>query len=297
LKSFFVSVLFIGTQYAVAKSLIFPTSSKQAAKPAVESNAAGQSGTFVQASSAAPAVIANSGGTSNNINSELFFMMEQLKQEVMALRGLVEEQGFQIRQMQKRSRERYEDVDARIQSLAKSQSSQSAQPSAPSVSTSVQPPVQVSSGENSALGGEIVPVQASPSVSQAQPAKEESDEKKVEYKKAYQFVQDNNFPAAIDAFHAFVDKYPDGDLTGNAFYWLGEVYLATPKLEQARQAFTIVVKTFPGHRKLADAMYKLGVTYDRMQKPEEAERYLKRVQQEFPNSTASKLAVSYTISR
>lgn len=282
LKSFFV--LFVFSFELNAKTLIFQSNeSSGSTSSAVQSDNAVESESQSRSpSSVMPPV---SSAPASNANSELFFMVEQLKQEVMMLRGLLEEQSFAMRQLQERSKDRYRDTDERIQSLVqkiavleKAESSVVIQSSAPVVS----PPVVNPGGPDVVAVNRVV---------------EETDEQKVAYQKAYNLVKEKNFPEAIDALHAYVENYPEGDLTGNAFYWLGEVYLVLPKLEQARQAFTIVVKTFPGHRKLADSIYKLAVTYDRLQKPAEAELYLKQVQEQFPNSTAAKLAQNYKITR
>lgn len=293
LKSFFICIF---SSALGAKTLIFQSSDADAPS---ESAAAEMPANNVAASKVSSSIASPVTSAASSVNSELFFLVEQLKQEVMMLRGLVEEKDYQIRQMQKLSKERYRDMDQRLQDLAKKVANAE---SDQVVRTPVQGSgMEGSSGVGAALavvplsaGGEVVPVQASAASSTVS---QETDEQKVAYQKAYNYVRDKNFPEAIDALHDYVEKYPEGDLTGNAFYWLGEVYLVLPKLEQAKQAFSIVVKTFPGHRKLPDAMYKLAVTLDRLQDPARAEQYLKQVQQQFPNSTAAKLAGNYTISR
>jgi tol-pal system protein YbgF len=290
LKSFFICAL---TSSVSAKTLIFQSSDVSSQPELAEPRKDKPVNTG--ASSAPP----KTSLPAPSVNSELFFLVEQLKQEVMMLRGIVEEKDYEIRQMQKLSKERYRDIDQRLQDLSKKLAnagidsrdglvtqSASVANQPPSEATGVVIPV--------GLGGEVVPVQTP---KRAGGAVKETEEQKVAYQNAYNYVRDKNFPEAIEALHAYVEKYPEGDLTGNAFYWLGEVYLVLPKLEQAKQAFSIVVKTFPGHRKLPDAMYKLAVTLDRLQDPASAEQYLKQVQQKFPNSTAAKLAENYTISR
>lgn len=279
LKSFFVFFAF--SLELNAKTLIFQSSESSGSAPSNQP----ERGPAAQSQQASfPASTANT-NVASSVNSELFFMVEQLKQEVMMLRGMLEEQSFTMRQLQERSKDRYRDTDDRIQTL-------------------VQKLAALEKAESSVViqsnPSEVSPVIVSPqgpAVVAATSSTGETDEQKVAYQQAYNLVKEKNFPEAIDALHAYVEKYPEGDLTGNAFYWLGEVYLVLPKLEQARQAFTIVVKTFPGHRKLADSIYKLAVTYDRLQKPAEAELYLKQVQEQFPNSTAAKLAKNYTITR
>jgi tol-pal system protein YbgF len=117
------------------------------------------------------------------------------------------------------------------------------------------------------------------------------------YQSAYGLIASKQFDQAIDSLHAFIEQYPDGVLAGNAYYWLGEVYLVKPQLEQAKQSFLIVVSSFKGHSKVPDALYKLGVTLDRLQDPAGSQKYLAQVQREYPDSTAAKLARSYRISQ
>jgi len=289
LKSFFIFILLVSQ--VSGKTLIFQSSESSSTEQNVSSSTeASQSVQSAQRVQSVP--------PQPSVNSEMFFIIEQLKQEVMQLRGLVEEKDYQLRQMQELSKDRYRDVDQRLQELARKLADLEKGQGSTLVSGG-------SSAEGAIAGtvvvpvagvGEVVPVQGAAAVV-AEVGDEQSEEQKLAYQNAYNFVKNKNFPEAIDALHAYVEKYPEGDLTGNAFYWLGEVYLVLPKLEQAKQAFSIVVKTFPGHRKLPDAMYKLAVTMDRLQDPAGAEYYLKQVQQQFPDSTAAKLAGNYTISR
>ncbi len=283
LKSFFVCFLF---SFEVnAKTLIFQSSSERTSNAQVSEKAPSAASPDIAAPVVTPPVSARSGGS--NVNSELFFMVEQLTQEVMQLRGLLEEQGYKLQQLETTAKDRYRDLDGRILQLSKE------------AQVSVTPKVAVASVPLN--GPAIVPVStvdtSLTSQGSAIASEGETDAQKAEYQAAYAFVRDKQFPEAVDALHKYVEKYPTGNLTGNAFYWLGEVYLAIPKLEQAKQALMIVVKTFPGHRKQADAMYKLAIAFDRLQDPAKAEIYLKAVQQEFPGSTAAKLAESYAINR
>lgn len=79
----------------------------------------------------------------------------------------------------------------------------------------------------------------------------------------------------------------------NAYYWLGEVYLVKPQLEQARQAFSIVATRYADHRKAPDAVYKLGVTLDRLDEKSEARRQMEQVVNDYPKSEAAQLAKKY----
>jgi len=230
-------------------------------------------------------------------NTELFFMVSDLKREVSKLHGMLEERDYQIRQLQNASKSRYRDMDRQIQALGDEITKLKL--NNPSAAAKLG-----TSGNNSDLGTieaagsvpTIVPV-VSPTVNVKAPNIPETEDQKAEYQSAYSLVKTKRFDEASEALLSYIEKYPQGNLTGNAFYWLGEVYLVLPNLEQAKQSFKVVVETFPGHSKQADAIYKLAVTYDRLGALKEAESNLKKVQDLYPNSTASKLAKNYKLSR
>ena len=69
------------------------------------------------------------------------------------------------------------------------------------------------------------------------------------------------FDQSIQDFQQLITDYPNGQRTPNAFYWLGELYLAQKQSEQARQHFMQVINLYPDHQKVPDALYKLGVVY------------------------------------
>lgn len=276
LRSFFIVLLsLVCTFHASAKTLIFESGSTSAASTSTAnppvSNQPGASRDKTYTTATAPA---------SNPNAELFFMIEQLKREVSELRGIIEQQAYQLKNMEQSSKRRYQDIDARVLNLTRQVAGQK-------TASSVQTPTVAEAA--------IVPVKKAEASSNAQDVP--SEEQKQAYAEAYALVKEKKFTEAVDALHSFIEKYPEGELTGNAYYWLGEVYLVLPKLEQAKQAFMIVVKTFPGHRKVADSMFKLAVTFDRLHDPENSEKYLEMVQKNYPDSTASKLAKNYKIVR
>lgn len=213
-------------------------------------------------------------------NTELYFSVQQLKQEVLELRGMVEELQHQVSIMQKQGRERYIDIDRRIQDISTSHAPVPVvSPSATSGVSTAPPVVQDEPIASAPISSSLVTPVAAPS-------QEESDA----YQKAYELIKDKKFDAAIDALHEFIGSHPEGDLTANAYYWLGEVYLVAPKLEQAKAAFTVVINKFPKHRKAADALYKLGVVYQKLGRQDEAKTYLDQVIREYPESSAARLA-------
>ena len=53
-------------------------------------------------------------GSGGSSAGELYYQLQLLQQEVMQLRGMVEEQDYQIRQLKEQSLERYLDLDRRL---------------------------------------------------------------------------------------------------------------------------------------------------------------------------------------
>lgn len=307
LCSFFCVALAAGvhSSAASAKTLIFESTGSQAQDRSESSNSVSPQR---PASQPAPKVVSTTqlSAAAANANasaalSEMYFMVEQLKREVSELRSLVEEQNYRLEGFQEASKRRYTDLDQRLLTLSKSGVSQTGsagqvntvQASTSQANSGVQPPVKSTTV--------IVPVQNGASVQNTGPVKNKvppaTEEEKKRYAQAYALVKERKFEESVDALHTFIEDYPNGELTGNAYYWLGEVYLVLPQLEQAKQSFLILISTFPDHRKLPDAIFKLAVAYDRLLDPVNSEKYLKKVQGDFPNSTAAKLAKNYKIAR
>ena len=113
------------------------------------------------------------------------------------------------------------------------------------------------------------------------------------YGQAIQWMRDKRFEDSTRALQDLIVDYPNGQFTPNAFYWLGELQLATGERETARQNFVQVVRLYPDHQKVPDALYKLGVIYYQLGDDQEARRYLEQVQKEYPQSSAGTLAARY----
>ena len=208
---------------------------------------------------------------SNQSNTELFFMLEQLQREMRELRGELEEQRNELDRLTRQSRERYIDLDQRLLDL----SSQ---------------PRPAASAARSAPSGSPAPVVAPVARDYRAPGQQE----RAKYDEIIRLIREQRaYDEAIDRLYAFIGEYPEGDLTVNAYYWLGEVYLVKPQLEQAKQAFTIVTTRFADHRKASDAVFKLGITHDRMGEKAAAKERMQQVINQYADSDAARLAKDY----
>ena len=195
--------------------------------------------------------------------SQLFYQLQVLQQEIQELRGQVEEQSYLVSRLQRDQKEQYLDLDRRVVALSENRP-------APGPTTST--PAETAGSVAIAGGGT----------------------EREAYTEAFQAMRDRNFDESMLGFQDLIERYPNGQFTPNAYYWMGELHLvARSDAEQARQAFMQVVSLYPDHQKAPDAMYKLGVVYHNLGDLDSARSYLSKVQTEHPNSSAAGLAAKY----
>ena len=237
----------------------------------------------------APAAAAEPASTSSRQLSELFYQIQVLQQEVQELRGLVEEQAYQLNRLARDQKEQYIDLDRRVAGLTTG----AAAGAGLSPGSSTSPAAGTASGSPGSFGGGQT--STSPATSSgvvALPAAGGVSEREA-YQNAFDLMKARKFDESITAFNDLIVRYPNGQYTPNAFYWLGELHLAQQNAEQARQSFMQVIGLYPDHPKVPDTLYKLGVAYHRLGDTTKAMEYFKDVQSRYPQSSAAGLAASY----
>jgi tol-pal system protein YbgF len=217
---------------------------------------------------------------------ELFYQLQVLQQEVQELRGLVEEQNYQLSRLARDQQEQYIDLDRRVAQLA--QASAGAGPPG-SANTGALPGqgMPPSTSLNAGTGGTFPRTPIATTILATGGGEREA------YTGAFDLMKARQFDESAMAFNQLIVAYPNGQYTPNAFYWLGELYLASEDVEKARQSFAQVLNLYPDHPKIADTLYKLGVVYHRLGDGRRSVEYFNRVQTEYPQSSAANLAASY----
>jgi tol-pal system protein YbgF len=187
------------------------------------------------------------------IGGEMYQQLQLMRQEVMALRGIVEEQGYQLRQLKQQSLDRYIDMDRRLTSGSPGDRGLDA--------TAVDPMIAASTTDAETTDIAESPVATTP-VAASSSVLLDGDESS-DYAKAYGLVKSASYDQAIAAFASYVEKYPTGRYTPNAWYWLGELYVAIKpqNLLASTTAFQRLLTDYPDHGKVPAAMYKLGTVY------------------------------------
>lgn len=212
---------------------------------------------------------------------ELYRQLQSLQEEVMQLRGLVEEQSHQLQELRQQSLDRYMDLDRRLIGGAAAVPPAAAPAAgAPPLATGIEPinaqqPPQAPASAASATAA--APAQAAPAGEQDA------------YKQAYAKLKGQQYTVAIQSFDAFIKDYPSSELIPNAHYWLGELHLveSPQNLNAADQSFAKLLSDFPQHAKAPDALYKQGkIAFMRGDKAK-AKKLMQRVIDEYGASGSS----------
>ena len=197
--------------------------------------------------------------------SEIQYQMQILQEEVMTLRGLVEQLSYEIQRHRGIQDDRYLELDRRLQNLGTA-------------------PVAVSTEQS---------IDSAPPADGDLAVQDQSEQ--TLYDSGLASIKARQFEDAIDQLRQLIEQYPDGDFTANAYYWIGEVHAAMPQpdYEQARQALVQVIDGFPDSNKVPDASFKLGKVYHLMGDCSRAKAFLQQVATGYATKSAGQLAERY----
>jgi tol-pal system protein YbgF len=110
------------------------------------------------------------------------------------------------------------------------------------------------------------------------------------YRAALELIKEQRYDAAEKAFKQFLVSFPDSQMADNAQYWLAEAFYVTDRFDEALKQFTTVVNDYPRSRKVPDALLKMGFCSYELKRWNDAKTALSRVQAEFADTTAARLA-------
>lgn len=280
-------------------------------------------------------------------NDALVMLLDQFREmraELETLRGLVEEQGYDLRNLQRESLDRYTDLDARLGALssaapapaggsataglggaqqpASSRPVGAIAPAAPVATvqqTGIRPAATAPASATStltsptpagAINAASVPIAAEPAVVAASPVASAASvaattlttptlqptvlSEQQQYQVALDsLLQEEQYQRSVAEFDQYLSMYPNGRFITNAYYWKGQAYLNLAMLNEARDAFEVIVNQYPDGRKVDDAMYSLGTVYDKLGDTDKARQLLRQVQSRYPNTSAANLADIY----
>lgn len=191
---------------------------------------------------------------------DLTVQVDELQRRGAELQGRIETLEHQKEEGASRQRELYRDLDERIQNLERS--------ARPVQSVSVLDGGSLAPGELPLPGGSDLD----------------------NYQAAFELLKEQRYEPAAMAFRQFLVSFPDSQRADNAQYWLAESYYVSGEFGEALTQFKLVVDKYPRSRKVPDALLKMGYCNYELKKWDDARAALRRVQAEYADTTAARLA-------
>lgn len=204
----------------------------------------------------------------SGLQADMQMKYDALQQEVQQLRGMVEEQGYLLKQATDRQKTLYSDLDQRLSKLK-------------SGSTPVVPVVPAETDTPDATSTDDINANDSPAADESELAM---------YNKAFELLKAKQYPQAIKAYQNFFVSYPDSSYTANSRYWLGSLYFLQQDYDKAMAEFAIVTQHYPSSDKAAEAYLKQGIIFAQWKQNDKAKLCWQNVIKLYPQSAAAKQA-------
>jgi tol-pal system protein YbgF len=94
----------------------------------------------------------------------------------------------------------------------------------------------------------------------------------------------NKNDLAAQEFSDYIKFYPNTDLAGNSYYYLGELQFRAGNYQQAAQSYDQVLQNFPSGNKAASAQLKKGFALIELGKQDDGVTELRRLIQRYPHA-------------
>lgn len=195
-------------------------------------------------------------------NLSLPSQIQQLKDAIQDLRGIIEIQGREIQQLQEQQRSVYNDLDRRISKL--------------SLSSNDVSPSQI----------------ALPSLTNAPKTPEATPVEMQMYQTAFNLIKSKQYSEAAESLNHYLVKYPRGKFAGDAHYWMGEIDSISGNSAEAKAEFLMIIKQYPTSDKVPNALLKLGNLANENSNWKEAQQWWAILIQKYPQNSLAKIAQS-----
>jgi tol-pal system protein YbgF len=246
---------------------------------------------------------ANGQGGGNAV--DLVNQISALQSQVQSLQGQVEELKHALDESRQRNKDQYLDLDSRMGRLEGGGAASPApagrsppradsqQPDVDLGNPASRPPPRATSRNDNvgSLSDADRAATAPDEIASANaPGAGEQGSGAASYDAAFAALKDGRYAESARRFQGFIDQNPGSELTGNAYYWLGESYYVTQNYKIALQSFETLLKRYPNSQKAPDALLKVGYSQYELKQWDQAEATLNQVVQTYPDTTVARLA-------
>jgi len=253
------------------------------------------------------------GAQEGNMTSRMILELQQMREEVRELRGMVEAQTQEIENLKRRQRDQYLDLDRRLGQIRSGPGEPPVQPRGNSEPAEV---TQDSSDQDSEVAQGAAGQQSMEQIGRVEPPEvrepiteqpevvmlpdqgtgggrqlsEPTAAEQQAYDQAFRALRETRYADAAEGFDAFLRDHPQSTYSPNALYWLGEVYYVTRDFETALAQFERLQETYPDSGKKPDALLKIGFSHYELGNWDRARAALEQVIADYPGTNYSRLA-------
>ena len=233
-----------------------------------------------------------SGGANDAAQAGLEIRLSQLETELRNVRGQMEEQAYEMRNLREELERVKGDLEMRVQDLEGGRSGAASNGGAKYINRS---PSITSGGADASRETSGYQWESGATLSVEKPASNQlgtyteranggvsinEDLAAATYENAFAMLKKEKYDVAEKEFQVFLDQYPDHVLAGNAKYWLGETFYVRGDYEKAARLFAEGFKQYPDNSKTADNLLKLGMSLAAMDKKDDACVALSQIEKE-----------------
>lgn len=181
---------------------------------------------------------------------ELAKLVDELKQDLARMRGQLEVQANQLETLDRRQKDLYVDLDARLRKLEAGAQAQEKQ--------AASAPDPVAEGKA--------------------------------YEAALNQFKLGNYQSSVAAFQSFLATYPDSQQVSSAQYWIGNAYYALRDYKMAIAAQQKVLASWPDSAKAPDSLLNIASCQAEMGDARAARETLQTLLKKYPGTPAAEQA-------
>jgi tol-pal system protein YbgF len=208
----------------------------------------------------------------SSANGPALQRLDALEQELRRVTGVIEQMQFRIDRIVRDGTNRIGDLEFRLVELEGGD--------------------VLALGKTTTLGGDPDPVVTPPPVGDDPRTAELAVSEQGDFDRAYATFENGDFASASSQFQAFTTAYPDGPLSGDAYFWRGESLAELSDWSNAARSYLESFSGSPQGTLAPNALYRLGVSLAKLGQSEEACLTLAEVENRYPGAGVVSEAIS-----
>ncbi|HIQ39788.1 MAG TPA: tol-pal system protein YbgF [Sulfurivirga caldicuralii] len=178
----------------------------------------------------------------NPVLLQLSQRLAEQQKEIQSMQDRIDRLTFRLRQTQQQTQQQIIALQERVAALeARLKNSPPVHETVPTPDETTVHPASSAQGVSSSRGGATSGDMAA---------------QRQAYDAAMALLRKGKYQQAVQAFDAFIQRYPHASLAPNAAYWAGEAYMVLLDFRSALARFERVVKAYPKSGKYYDSLYR-----------------------------------------